>query len=235
MVNKFVKKKGDDMGLIKHIAGDLFGSIGSKKRASNQESSKPQKNKIERNISEDTRNWIEIKDINNEIIYTPERVLGFIEIIPISFDLKDERNKEEFVDKLARQFDSINFNIFQFSTTTTTNLDKYIEKINQKISVTKSAIKRKILRDKLKRASEISVMGEYVEPIYYIGVSEKNNKQGIIKLKNNIRDIRQIFTSIGVKTIKLDDIQLRDIYQLYFRRKENEFGILENAKNITIQ
>ena len=219
--------------LIKHITGDLLESIGLKNMKNKPQ--QKQNKQVKREITQDTRDWVEIKDIQDNVIYTTERVLGIIEIIPISFDLKDERNKEEFVEKLARQLDSMNFDIFQFSTTTTTNLDKYIEKINNKITNTKDPIKRKILREKLKRASEISVMGEYVEPIYYIGVSEKNSKEGIIKLKNNIRDIGQIFKSMNIKIIKLDDIQLRDLYQLYFRRKENEFGILENTQNITIK
>lgn len=184
---------------------------------STAEEQQRQEQEVKRNSAQE---WTLIKDIKDGVVHlTDGGLIKALKVTPISISLLSEREQMQIVNKLARQIDGLIFDFQQASTYKNVDMTIQIKNIEEQIKGTNDIFRKKILRQKLKHATEISMLDSYKEVLYFIVVSEpKSDAKAVAQIKEKTRKLAKAFTSVKIKTLEMSDRELEDMWHVYNKK-----------------
>jgi hypothetical protein len=196
---------------------------------------KPKETK-ETNYSQE---WIEIVDIKDGFVCLKDKsLIKLIEVTPISLNLLTEKEIESRVNKFARSLNTINFEFQEMTTYKNVDVGVFLKNIRSSIKKEESDVKKKILREKLKYVTDISLIDEYRENVYFIAIRKNDSSnKSVAQLKEDVQKLKKAFSSIGVHTKELKtENEYEYAYKMYYRKnnlKYLESRIKEGGHNET--
>ena len=179
------------------------------------------KNKIEEKKKKDiAQEWVGINDIKNGVVYFENgSILKAIRVWPKPITLMTDKEQNELIIKLARRINSIAGDWEEKSTYKNVDMQTYIKNAEKKAKTEQDEIKKRILREKIKFATEVSMLDDYSDILYYVTAFEKkNDNKSLAKLNEKASKIAQVYSSVKMQTEVLGDEDLEFMYKLYNRK-----------------
>ena len=132
-----------------------------------------------------TENWINVKEINNNIIYldNKEMVTG-IKIQPRNIFILEESYQNQMIEALRTFYNLIDFEFWLIIADRPVDVGLYISQLQLKLNDTTSPVYRNLLMDDISKA-EMFIQNCVVDTEYFLLFKEKDNET----LQKNVRNL----------------------------------------------
>ena len=144
------------------------------------------------------KKFLGIKDIKDNYINTNKNKIAILEVTPINFSIKPEKEKESIIKGFQKFLNSLDFPIQIFITTSDLNLDNYFKNLNSTKLESHFSDYKEFL---LKIMKDNKVMNRN----FYLIIKENSN------LQNQVEICIDKLTSIGIKSKQLTDEELKQL------------------------
>ena len=162
----------------------------------------------------------DVSDIRGNLLYTKSNyALGYLKLLPINIDLLSEDELDVLCNNLTAQFKPEKENFSILSIPRTVDMEAYLNQLsNEYDEEFEDPVRKDILKEMIRQASDSVMNGENFEHQYYIKTWSKYNANvtGTEKiLKERIANFENRYESAQNKTKEVDDIEILKLCNLY--------------------
>ena len=136
-----------------------------------------------------TENWINIKDINNNVIYlNNKQMVTGVKIQPRNIFILEENYQNQIIDALKTFYNLIDYEFWLIIADRPVDIDLYISQLQLQLNDNTSPVYRKLIMDDISKAEMFRQNG-VVDTEYFILFKETNNDQIQKKIRNLIGNL----------------------------------------------
>ena len=176
---------------------------------------KYKKNKSKTSESNTAQEFINVKDIKNNFLYTLDGyVMTYININPISIELLSEREKEHLEISITAEFRNLNKPFKFIAVSRPVDISGLLEDYKKIISETDDQVQKVLLRKEIYVMSDYALSGEVLQRKFYIMLWEKY-KNGIEnELLKRTKDFSKRFENNNIKCSILERFEIITVLNL---------------------
>ena len=173
------------------------------------------KNKSKTNEANTAQEFINVKDIKDNFLYTLDGyVMTYININPISIELLSEREKEQLEISITAEFKNLNKAFKFIAVSRPVDISGLLEDYKKIISETDDQVQKVLLRKEIYVMSDYALSGEVLQRKFYIILWEKY-KNGIEnELLKRTKDFSKRFENNNIKCSILERFEIITVLNL---------------------
>ncbi len=169
-------------------------------------------------------NFLLVKEIKNDLIYTKDKKLAILKIEPINFSIKPNNSKEAITLIFQKFLNSLDFPIQILMNTETLNLEDYFKEMDKKISQNKEF--STLFKKYKEHLQSISSQNNVLNRNFYLIIPEKNDIGIQTKICQNKLD------ALGLKSSQVKTQELKKLISQFFEGKIENYN--NNSKFLQI-
>jgi hypothetical protein len=154
-----------------------------------------------------TENWIQVKSINNGMIFLDDKnIVSGIKISPRNIFIMTESEQNRIINSLKEFYNLIDFEFWLIVADRPVDINLYVSQLELQLSNEQSPARRKILVDDIEKAEMFS-MNNVVDTEYYILVKDNNSEV----LTKRVRGLINNMAGTGLIATQTSNEDLRSI------------------------
>lgn len=154
-----------------------------------------------------TENWIQVKSINNGMIFLDDKnIVSGIKISPRNIFIMTESEQNRIINSLKEFYNLIDFEFWLIVADRPVDINLYVSQLELQLSNEQSPARRKILVDDIEKAEMFS-MNNVVDTEYYILVKDNNSEV----LTKRVRSLINNMAGTGLIATQTSNEDLRSI------------------------
>ena len=136
-----------------------------------------------------TENWINVKDINNNVIYLDKKqVVTGVKIQPRNIFILEENYQNQIIESLRTFYNLIDYEFWLIIADRPVDIDVYVSQLQLQLNDTTSPVYRKLIMDDINKAEGFRENG-VVDTEYFILFKETSNDGIQKKIRNLISNL----------------------------------------------
>lgn len=136
-----------------------------------------------------TENWIQVKDINNGMIFLDDKsIISGIKISPRNIFIMTENEQSRIINNLKDFYNLIDYEFWLVVADRPVDINLYVSQLELQLSEEQSPARRKLLVDDIEKAEMFS-MNNVVDTEYYFLVKETDSELLTKKIRNLINNM----------------------------------------------
>lgn len=159
--------------------------------------------KNRRLIKSQISNFIEFKQIKQNLVYTQKKKLAVLKVEPINFAIKPQGEQEAIILSFQKFLNSLDFPIQLLMTTETLSLKEYLKTLKKNLGTDS----KEIFQQYKKHLKQIIKNNSVMNRSFYVVIPESSN----IDIQVKICEDR--FNNLNLKTTLLDTEQIKDVFR----------------------
>lgn len=154
-----------------------------------------------------TENWIQVKDINNGMIFLDDKsIVSGVKISPRNIFILTEGEQNRIINSLKEFYNLIEYEFWLVIADRPVDINLYVSQLELQMSNEQSPARRKLLADDIEKAEMFS-MNNVVDTEYYILVKDTNSDA----LTKKVRGLINNMAGTGLIATQTSNEDLRSI------------------------
>ena len=154
-----------------------------------------------------TENWIQVKDINNGMIFLDDKsIVSGVKISPRNIFILTEGEQNRIINSLKEFYNLIEYEFWLVVADRPVDINLYVSQLELQMSNEQSPARRKLLADDIEKAEMFS-MNNVVDTEYYILVKDTNSDA----LTKKVRGLINNMAGTGLIATQTSNEDLRSI------------------------
>ncbi|MBR4350612.1 MAG: hypothetical protein IKP98_00065 [Bacilli bacterium] len=154
-----------------------------------------------------TENWIQVKDINNGMIFLDDKsMVSGVKISPRNIFILTESEQNRIINSLKEFYNLIEYEFWLVVADRPVDINLYVSQLELQMSNEQSPARRKLLADDIEKAEMFS-MNNVVDTEYYILVKDTNSDA----LTKKVRGLINNMAGTGLIATQTSNEDLRSI------------------------
>ena len=154
-----------------------------------------------------TENWIQVKDINNGMIFLDDKsIVSGVKISPRNIFILTEGEQNRIINSLKEFYNLIDYEFWLVIADRPVDINLYVSQLELQMSNEQSPARRKLLADDIEKAEMFS-MNNVVDTEYYILVKDTNSDA----LTKKVRGLINNMAGTGLIATQTSNEDLRSI------------------------
>lgn len=171
---------------------------------------------IQKNREKTAQQWIPISDIDRNIMYRKDNVLGgALRVQPKNLDLLSDNERKRIVDDLAEGYngESEGFQIFCIGRPV--DLNNYLESLQNNARAEDNFIKKTVLKGYIQEASIMASSGETIERRFYIILVKEISDKAEYELLSRLNEFKAKLFQAELDSEICNDDELLEVLSLF--------------------